>query len=194
MGLSWNLAAFGALALWAAGVSGTSAALSLKGEGRPSAPWVHIVAAVLLIAGAVAAVFGMQRPDRIFNLLGNPAAAITQQVYAAIALACALAAWAVIRIRLGSEQRWLSVVELVLAAVLVVAVGRRFLIPSAPLLNTWLQLLAGIGFAAAAGALTVLALDTVSQRSDQKAQGSRACIAACAAMWFLMPATWCSSR
>ena len=163
MGLSWNLAVFGVLATWAAGTASAGAALSFKDEGRTPTPFAFALAAILTVAGGAVALLGMQHPERIFNLLGNPAAAITQQVYAVIALLVCLILWAILAHRAddGVAPRWSAALVLLAGLATAFTVARRYLMPSMPLLDTWLWVAAGIGAALSMGTATVAAIDAL---------------------------------
>lgn len=167
MGLTWNLAVFGVLVTWAAGTSAAGAALSLaRGGGRGSAfPASLVFAASLVVVGALVALLGMQHPERMVHLLANPAAAITQQIYALAMLLACIAAWFVARRRAeGEVARWASALVLIAGIAATVLVGRRYLVPSAALLNSWLWVAATLGSACCTGAATFLSIEGVCAR------------------------------
>lgn len=175
MGLTWNLAVFGVLVTWAAGTSAAGAALSLaRGGGRGSAfPASLALAALLVVAGTLVALLGMQHPERMVHLLANPAAAITQQIYALAVLLACIVVWFVARRRAeGEAPRWASALVLVTAIAAAAFVGRRYLVPSAALLNSWLWVAATLGSACCAGAATALAIEGVcAQRAAMQPEG-----------------------
>ena len=182
MELQWPLILFTTLLAWSAGVFGTQAVYSLRGEGARAQMPALVTSVVLMAVSGIAVFFHLQHWERIFNGFGHLTSGITQELIAIVVVFVAMVVYFVYLRRSGNDAtvpKWLAVAAIVLSVVLVIVSGHSYMMASLPAWNSVLQIGSLLGAACALGTGTMAVL------CDLKGEGGAlngvACIAGQAA-------------
>ena len=165
MELQWPLILFPTFVAWSAGLFGAQGAAALAGEGRRAQMPSLIGSAVLLAVGGVAVFFHLEHFERIFNGFGNPTSGITQELVCVVVVGVLMVvAFVMLRRAAGGDEapalpKWLAVLMIVAAALLVLVTGHSYMMAARPAWDSPLGPLTLLGAACAAGPLTFAVIE-----------------------------------
>ncbi|MFR2588540.1 MAG: DmsC/YnfH family molybdoenzyme membrane anchor subunit [Adlercreutzia equolifaciens] len=167
MELQWPLILFTTFVAWSAGLFGAQGAAALAGEGKRAQLPALVCSAALLAVGGIAVFFHLEHFERIFNGFGNPTSGITQELVCVVVVAALMVAmFAMLRKADGDADapacpKWLAVLAIVAAAVLVLVTGHSYMMVARPAWDSLLGPLSLLGAAAAMGPLTFAVVEAV---------------------------------
>lgn len=191
MELQWPLILFTTFVAWSAGLFGAQGVAALAGEGRRAQMPALIGSAGLLAVGGIAVFFHLEHFERIFNGFGNPTSGITQELVCVVVVgvlmvvafvmlrqgaaataaagtgasaggpAPAGSASAAAKDGAPAMPKWLAVLAIVAAALLVLVTGHSYMMAARPAWDSVLGPLTLLGAACAAGPLTFAAIEAV---------------------------------
>ena len=177
MELQWPLILFTTFVAWSAGLFGAQGAAALAGEGRRAQMPSLIGSAVLLAVGGIAVLFHLEHFERIFNGFGNPTSGITQELGCVVVVGVLMVVAFVMRRRAagGDEApalpKWLAVLMIVAAALLVLVTGHSYMMAARPAWDSLLGPLTLLGAACAAGPLTFAVIGAIAGGADGAVAG-----------------------
>ena len=151
------LVLFTSFLAWAVGIFGTQCILALRKKGGEIQIPALIVSVIVLAIGGVSVVFHLTHPFNLFNGFGHLTSGITQELIAIVVLVVVMVLFFLMLRRSGDNTvpAWIPVLGLVACAVLLVAMGHSYMMPSRPAWNSALQLLSLLGGACVLGPATV---------------------------------------
>ena len=157
MELQWPLIIFTTLIAWSAGTFGVQGVLAARGVGFKAQLPTLVTSFVIMCVGGIAVFFHLEHWERIFNGFGHITSGITQELIGVIALVVVMVVYfAQLRQRNdGTVAKWCGVLAVVIAVVLVVAMGHSYMMSSRPAWNSVVQILSLIGAACVLGPATV---------------------------------------
>ncbi|WP_283170603.1 dimethyl sulfoxide reductase anchor subunit family protein [Curtanaerobium respiraculi] len=164
MELQWPLILFTAFMAWSAGVFGAQGIYALRGEAKQAQMPALIVSIVLLAVGGIAVFMHLQHWERIFNGFGHITSGITQELIAIVAMFVIMVIFFVMLRRSGEDAsvpRWVAILAIASAAVLVVICGHSYMMASRPAWNSILQVGSILGAACALGPATMALIASV---------------------------------
>lgn len=196
MELQWPLILFTTFVAWSAGLFGAQGAAALAGEGRRAQMPALIGSAALLAVGGIAVFFHLEHWERIFNGFGNPTSGITQELVCIVVVGVLMVV-AFVTLRRNAlatagagggtaggpapaakggpagdapaMPKWLAVLAIAAAALLVLVTGHSYMMAARPAWDSVLGPLSLLGAAAAAGPLTFAAIEAALGGSIGKA-------------------------
>lgn len=157
MELQWPLIIFTTFIAWSAGTFGMQGILAARGIGFKAQLPTLITSLVVMAVGGIAVFFHLEHWERIFNGFGHITSGITQELIGIIVMVVVMVVYfAQLRQRNdGTVARWCGVLAVVVAVVLVVAMGHSYMMASRPAWNTLVQILSLFGAACVLGPATV---------------------------------------
>ena len=165
MELQWPLILFTTLVAASAGLFATQGVYALAGKGEKAQMPALITSVALLAVGGIAVFFHLTHPDRLFNGFGHITSGITQELIAIVAMAVVMVLFFVF-IRRDGVPKWLGILAIAIAAILVVVMGHSYMVSSRPAWNSILQPLSLLGAACAIGVGIFAALDAATDEDS----------------------------
>ena len=159
MELQWPLIIFTTFIAWSAGVFGMQGLLAARGTAFKAQMPTLITAFVIMVVGGIAVFFHLEHWERIFNGFGHITSGITQELIGIIVMVVVMVVYfAQLRQRNdGTVAKWCGVLAVVIAVVLVVAMGHSYMMDSRPAWNSVVQVLSLLGASCVLGPATVAA-------------------------------------
>lgn len=177
MELQWPLIIFTTFVAWASGLFAAQCAAGLKGK-APKAQLPALIAAVVILAvGGIAVMFHLQHWERIFNGFGNPTSGITQELVMVVVLVIVMVVYfAMLRRNDNAVPKALCIVGIVVAAVLCAVMAHSYMMPSRPVWNSPLWILAVLGDACVLGSASFALIARLVEKrtADASANGESA--------------------
>ena len=161
MELQWPLILFTTFMAWSAGLFATQGVCALRGEGAKVQMKALIISVVLLAVGGIAVFFHLEHWERIFNGFGHLTSGITQELIAIVVMAVVMVIMFAYLRRTAdnpSIPKWVSVLAIVTAIILVVACGHSYMMPSRPAWNSVFEVLSLVGASCILGPATFILL------------------------------------
>ena len=161
MELQWPLILFTTFMAWSAGLFATQGICALRGEGAKVQMKALIVSLILLVVGGIAVFFHLQHWERIFNGFGHLTSGITQELIAIVVMVVVMVIMFAYLRRTANDPhipKWVSVLAIVTAIILVVACGHSYMMPSRPAWNSVFEVLSLVGAACILGPSTFILL------------------------------------
>ena len=177
MELQWPLIIFTTFVAWASGLFAAQCVEGAKGK-MPKAQLPALVAAVVILAvGGIAVMFHLQHWERIFNGFGNPTSGITQELVMVVVLVIVMVVYfAMLRRNDNAVPKPLCIAGIIVAAVLCAVMAHSYMMPSRPVWDSPLWIVAVLGNACVLGPATfALIARLVEKRGvDASANGDSA--------------------
>lgn len=174
MEAQWPLILFTTFLAWSAGLFGTQCIYILRGKAAKAQMTALITSFVLLVIGGICVFFHLQHWERIFNGFARLTSGITQELIAIVVLCVIMVIYFVYLRRSGDEvkvPRWLAIVGIVIAALLVIVMSHSYMMASRPAWNNVLQIGSIIGAACGFGPATMAFIAACRQDSDDEYAG-----------------------
>jgi DMSO reductase anchor subunit len=132
-----------------------------------------IIALVAVFAGAVASVFHLGHPERIFNALGHFGSGVTiEMILVGFTLLAILVYLAMLRVGYtASVRKVIAIIGSVLAVLLTLGQGETYTLPSRPVWNIWLLPLLYLVSAAVLGLYAWNLLTVIRKEEKANLQG-----------------------
>ncbi len=174
MELQWPLILFTTFIAWSAGLFATQGIYAVRGEGVKAQLPALVCSVVLMVVGGIAVFFHLQHWERIFNGFGHITSGITQELIAIVVMAVIMVIYFIMMKRSedGNAPKWLGILAIVIAAVLVIVMGHSYMMAARPTWNSIVQVFSLIGAALALGAGTFAAIDAITAEEASKINGA----------------------
>lgn len=157
MELQWSLIIFTTLISWSAGIFGAQGILAMQGRRYKAQLQALVASFVVMVVGGVAVFFHLEHWERIFNGFGHLSSGITQELIGIILMVVVMVVYfAQLRRRNDdSVPFWCGALALVVAVVLVIAMGHSYVMASRPAWESIIQICSLLGAACLLGPATV---------------------------------------
>lgn len=162
MELQWPLILFTLFIPWSAGLFATQSAYALRKVGSAVQMQALIVSATLMVIGGIAVFFHLEHWERIFNGFGNITSGITQELIAIVIMIVLMVAVFVALRRSENNQMpaWLAILNIVIAAAMVLVTGHSYMMESRPAWDSLLGPLSLLGAGCILGPATFVILES----------------------------------
>ncbi len=158
MELQWPLILFTTFIAWSAGLFATQGWYLIKGKDGKAQMTALITSFVLMAVGGICVFFHLQHWERIFNGFGHITSGITQELVCIVIMFIIMVLVFVYLRRSGEEAKvpkWVAVLAIVSAALLVIIMGHSYMMASHPTWNSVFQIISLLGAACAFGPATM---------------------------------------
>ena len=170
MALQWPLILFTTFVCAGAGLIAVEGLFALLGKGKKAYFLAAITALALVVIGGICVFFHLEHAERIFNGFGHITSGITQELIFIVIMFIVMILFFVFLRREGKIAKWLGILAVVAAVVLLFVVGHSYMMAARPAWNSIIQPLSLIGAAAAIGAGLFALLDA-KEEGDAKLHG-----------------------
>lgn len=156
MELQWPLIIFTTFIAWSAGAFGAQGILAIKGERFKAQLPLLVTSFVIMAVGGIAVFFHLEHWERIFNGFGHITSGITQELIGIILMVIVMVVYfAQLRRRNdNSVPAWCGVLALVVAVILVIAMGHSYVMAARPAWESIIQICSLLGAACLLGPAT----------------------------------------
>lgn len=167
MELQWPLIIFTTFMAWASGIFAAQCLAAIKDKAPKAQLPALIVSVVILAVGGIAVMFHLQHWERIFNGFGNPTSGITQELAMVVVLVIVMVVYfAMLRRNDNKVPKALCIVGIVAAALLCIVMAHSYMMPSRPVWDSPLWILAVLGNACVLGPATFVLVTKLAAKDE----------------------------